>query len=165
VRLLVVFLFAAQAVYAAEPLKLVSWNLEWFPGGSPNAGAEAAAAKMFAAQNALRAINPHIVCLQEVRDWAAASELVSVLLGYHIAVTHEWFQSRDELWIGRQSLQTPIPVEGVKTAQFFSPPHMRQWAMEGMRFGGSTGSRGGEAFTLCRGVYFRLCIHRLFSIS
>jgi len=71
---------------AAEPITVVSWNLEWFPGGFPNAPAHAQRRQMERAQAALIALKPDILCLQEVRDWRSAAELVSVLPGVKVQV-------------------------------------------------------------------------------
>jgi endonuclease/exonuclease/phosphatase family metal-dependent hydrolase len=114
VRLLLVFLLSAQTIFAAEPLKLVSWNLEWFPGGSPGASAEEAASKMLAAQNALKVLNPDILCLQEVRDWAAANKLISVLPGYHIAIVSA-FKGQQQ-----QVIATRLPVDSAWAAEWVS---------------------------------------------
>jgi endonuclease/exonuclease/phosphatase family metal-dependent hydrolase len=110
----VLIFLLAQIAHADEPLKLVSWNLEWFPGGSPGASAEAAAEKMAVAQNAIRVINPDILCLQEVRDWSAANELVSVLPGYHVAICSA-FQGKQQ-----QVIATRLPVDSAWAAEWQS---------------------------------------------
>lgn len=74
-------LFAVPNIRAAEALKILSWNLEWFPGHRPTASAAEAEKHMKAAQIALRKINPDIFVGIEVRDWAAFQELVSVVPG------------------------------------------------------------------------------------
>ncbi|HWL52202.1 MAG TPA: endonuclease/exonuclease/phosphatase family protein [Chthoniobacteraceae bacterium] len=71
---------------AAEPITVVSWNLEWFPGGFPDAPAAAQRRQMERAKNALAALQPDILCLQEVRDWRSAAELVSVVPGMKVQV-------------------------------------------------------------------------------
>ncbi|MEO8617104.1 MAG: hypothetical protein ABI600_18345 [Luteolibacter sp.] len=76
-----VILSTWSPLHAAEPLKYVSWNLEWFPGHRPTASAKEADAHMKAAQEALRKINPDIFVGVEIHDWAAFHELVSVLPG------------------------------------------------------------------------------------
>lgn len=77
--LLAIFAFAASL--HAAPLKVVSWNLEWFPGHRPTASAEEADKHMKAAREALKALNPDVFVGVEVRDWAAFQELVSVVPG------------------------------------------------------------------------------------
>lgn len=71
---------------AAEPLKYVSWNLEWFPGHRPTASAKEADAHMKAAQDALKKINPDIFVGVEIHDWAAFDQLVSAVPGLNCHV-------------------------------------------------------------------------------
>lgn len=74
-------LVLATSLHAAAPLKVVSWNLEWFPGHRPTASAAEADEHMKLAKDALKALNPDIFVGIEVRDWAAFNELVSVVPG------------------------------------------------------------------------------------
>lgn len=66
---------------SAQPLRVVAWNIEWFPGVTPDASPEEQAAHMEAAQEALREIDPDIFIGQEIRDWQAFDELVSAVPG------------------------------------------------------------------------------------
>ena len=72
---------AATSLHAAAPLKVVSWNLEWFPGHRPTASAAEADEHMKLAKDAIKALNPDVLIGIEVRDWAAFNELVSVVPG------------------------------------------------------------------------------------
>src|SRR5215204_2810432 len=56
----------------ANAIRVVNWNLEWFPGGKPDALPEQQLAQMEAAKKAIGELQPDILLLQEVRDWAAA---------------------------------------------------------------------------------------------
>lgn len=82
-RLLVTLLplLLVTALQAAAPLKVVSWNLEWFPGHRPTASAEEADKHMELARKALAEINPDIFIGVEIRDWAAFQQLVSAVPG------------------------------------------------------------------------------------
>lgn len=71
---------------SAAPIKVVSWNLQWFPGGKPKARQADKKTHMKAAQEALKVLNPDVLCLQEVRDWKAVEELVSVVPGLRVDV-------------------------------------------------------------------------------
>jgi hypothetical protein len=62
---------------AGTPLKVITWNLEWFPGKSPKATASDSTNHMKEAQEALKKLNPDIFIGVEVRDWAAFDELVT----------------------------------------------------------------------------------------
>ncbi|MES2660785.1 MAG: endonuclease/exonuclease/phosphatase family protein [Verrucomicrobiota bacterium] len=77
---LLVFLLTVTSLHAA-PLKVVAWNLEWFPGKRPTASAAEADKHMKLAQEALKKINPDVFVGIEVRDWAAFEELASVVPG------------------------------------------------------------------------------------
>lgn len=74
------------ALLQAAPIKVVCWNLEWFPGGKPGAKSAEQREHMKKAQAALVALNPDILCLQEVKDWKAVKELVSVIPGLNVQV-------------------------------------------------------------------------------
>jgi hypothetical protein len=75
------FAFAVTSLHAADPLKVIAWNLEWFPGHRPTASAAEADEHMKLAKDALKALNPDIFIGIEVRDWAAFNELVSAVPG------------------------------------------------------------------------------------
>lgn len=68
-------------VHAATPLKVVTWNLEWFPGKRPTASAKEADDHMKDARAALLKLSPDVFVGVEIRDWAAFDELVSVVPG------------------------------------------------------------------------------------
>ena len=76
-----IVLSQAGVLNAAEPLRFVSWNLEWFPGKRPTASEKEAKDHMKEAQAALKKLNPDIFVAVEIRDWAALHELVSVVPG------------------------------------------------------------------------------------
>src|SRR5215467_4048415 len=61
-----------------EPAKvrITTWNLEWFPNGSPRETAqEKQAQRIEAAADVLKKLNPDILLLQEVRDYDACARL------------------------------------------------------------------------------------------
>ena len=60
----------------AQTFKCTTWNLQWFPNGSANdASAAQHDQRIREAANVLRPINPDVVLLQEVRDYAACARL------------------------------------------------------------------------------------------
>jgi endonuclease/exonuclease/phosphatase family metal-dependent hydrolase len=69
------------AIAHAAPLKVVTWNLEWFPGKRPTASERETKDHMKDARAALQKINPDVFIGVEVRDWAAFDELVSAVPG------------------------------------------------------------------------------------
>jgi endonuclease/exonuclease/phosphatase family metal-dependent hydrolase len=87
--LFALWLSTAITTFAA-PLKVVTWNIEWLPGGHPNATEEEKATQMKAAQAVIKAINPDILLCQEVADRKAAEELCSVVPGLKVQVTSNY---------------------------------------------------------------------------
>lgn len=71
----------SSALLAAEPLKVIAWNIEWFPGHRPTSSVADAAKHMKASQAALKKLNPDVFIGLEMRDWAAFHELVSAVPG------------------------------------------------------------------------------------
>src|ERR1035437_3281627 len=63
----------------AKTLTVAEWNLEWFPGRSPNPTPEAQQKHMEAAQKVLKQINPDIFMAEEIGDWDSFVKLVSVV--------------------------------------------------------------------------------------
>lgn len=76
---------------SAESVRIVTWNLQWYPGRSPNPSRSAERAQIKAAKEILRAMNPDVLLLQEIRDWNAAEDLCSVLpeLKLHVVSSFE----------------------------------------------------------------------------
>lgn len=83
---LLILFFTAVLASAAEPLRFVNWNVEWFPGKRPTASAEEADEHMKGAQAALKKLNPDIFVAQELRDWDAFHQLVSAVPGLTVHV-------------------------------------------------------------------------------
>jgi len=53
-------------------IRVTTWNLEWFPNGSPDdATLEKQAQRIEAAANVLKKLDPDILLLQEMRDYDA----------------------------------------------------------------------------------------------
>lgn len=65
----------------AEPLKAVSWNIEWFPGGRPNANEEEQTAQTKLVADKLAEIQPDIFLAQEITGEIAFAQLVSAMPG------------------------------------------------------------------------------------
>lgn len=94
--LLVSWLLAA-AVWA-DTVRVMSWNLEFFPNGSPKeATAEVQMANVRAAADTIEALKPDVLLLQEVRDREACEILAKELapLDYKVIVCSN-FGNRQE---------------------------------------------------------------------
>jgi len=66
---------------SAEPLKAMSWNIEWFPGGRPKANEEEKMAQTKLVAEQLAAIQPDIFLAQEITDEIAFEKVVSAMPG------------------------------------------------------------------------------------
>jgi Endonuclease/Exonuclease/phosphatase family len=84
------FLALSLAGYSgAQTVRCTTWNLQWFPNGSAK---EASAAqqeqRIKEAADVLRPINPHIILLQEVRDYDVCARLGEAIAPgiYHVAI-------------------------------------------------------------------------------
>jgi endonuclease/exonuclease/phosphatase family metal-dependent hydrolase len=63
-----------------EQIKVTTWNLEWFPSGSPNlASLEVETKRIQDAADVLRGINPDVILLQEIRDLETCEKLARAL--------------------------------------------------------------------------------------
>lgn len=83
------------ATAGAEPVKIVAWNLEWFPGRRREPQPEEAVRHMKQVQAALRRLQPDILILTEVRDADVVKEAVSVLPGFRVNIASD-FQFRHQ---------------------------------------------------------------------
>jgi hypothetical protein len=63
-----VFMCLLATPCLAGEFRLVTWNIEWFPGMSPGASGEAAAKHTEDVQRAIAEMNPDILVMQEIRD-------------------------------------------------------------------------------------------------
>jgi hypothetical protein len=81
-------LLVSAAVSSAQdqPLRFVAWNVEWFPGMRPTASQEDADKQMKICQDELKKLNPDVFVAEELRDWEAFRELVSVVPGLTVHV-------------------------------------------------------------------------------
>ena len=76
--LLCLGLLVAGAV--ADTIRVTTWNLKWFPSGSPKRqSAEVESARIRQAARLLAILNPDVLLLQEVRDQAACEALARAM--------------------------------------------------------------------------------------
>jgi endonuclease/exonuclease/phosphatase family metal-dependent hydrolase len=83
-RTAISFVLAALALavpaLSAASVRVTTWNLEWFPNGSPKELPPAEQAKRIeAAANVLRPLNSDVILLQEVRDYEACARLAETI--------------------------------------------------------------------------------------
>jgi hypothetical protein len=87
--LALVAFFAAAAVSYGDSLRVTTWNMQWFPSGTSRRLAPDDESKRIAeAAAVLKAINPDVALLQEVRDWDTCEKLTQRLQPskYYVAV-------------------------------------------------------------------------------
>lgn len=85
-RLSSLILAACALCHGQQPLRVVTWNLQWFPGKSRTSSQEAATAHIAEVRKALIEMQPDILVLQEVSGEAPVQEAISVLPGFKVAV-------------------------------------------------------------------------------
>ena len=83
--LLLISLFSPAWALTA-PLKVITWNMEWFPGKRPTASSAEIATHLKAGQEALKVMNPDIFIGVEITDWNAFHELCTVVPGLTVHV-------------------------------------------------------------------------------
>lgn len=85
-----VLLLTPLPSHAETIVRVVAWNLKWFPGGSPNASQEMKRAQMEGAQRVIKELDPDILLLSEVADESAVKELVSVIKDCSVQVVSQF---------------------------------------------------------------------------
>src|SRR5262245_25318387 len=79
----------AGAGSTATDVRCTTWNLEWFPNGSPHdASPEEQNRRITGAATVLKPLHPDIVLLQEVRDYDACNRLGNAIESgtYHVEI-------------------------------------------------------------------------------
>lgn len=78
-----------SACFAADTIRVTTWNLEWFPSGKPTkADPKLEEQRIQAAADIIEVLNPDVLLLQEVRDWETCEKLAKAVksLRYKVAV-------------------------------------------------------------------------------
>jgi endonuclease/exonuclease/phosphatase (EEP) superfamily protein YafD len=98
---------------APSKLTITFWNVEWFPGRRPKAGPEAGQAHLAAVVPVLERLNPDVLGLEEVADWAAAKSIADHLKGFKVDVCSPFIAERSGSDITKQQqvvLCSRLPV-------------------------------------------------------
>jgi len=88
---------------AAEVIRLVTWNLEWFPGKKPGASQVERDKHFMEVAAILPQMRADIIVLQEVRNDDAAQRLAKMLPGFNVHVTSQ-FKDSFTRTIGEQQI-------------------------------------------------------------
>lgn len=115
-RLTAALLLLAAAVAAAEAasLRVTTWNLNWFPSGSPDRLAPEREQRSIEQAGAILAgLDSDVIVLQEVRDWDAAERLAQALgENYQAVICSRFPDERTGAPAGRQlAILSRLPVE------------------------------------------------------
>lgn len=90
-----------SGLVGAAPLKAMTWNIEWFPGGRPNASKSEKQKQTKLVKEVLINVSPDILLLQEVTDERAVQKVLKTLPGYELNVFSQ-FPERDSDKPGKQ---------------------------------------------------------------
>ena len=70
----------------SNPLTVAFWNIQWFPGGRPDASATAEKKQTTSVHADMKRLNPDIIGMEEVRNWQMAELAVQPLTGMKVDV-------------------------------------------------------------------------------
>ena len=92
-RRLILFVLLLGSADAAEVVRLVTWNLEWFPGKKPAASQQERDRHFMEVAAVLPQMRADIIVLQEVRNDEAAQRLAKLMPGFSVHVTSRFMDS------------------------------------------------------------------------
>jgi len=137
-------LWLGAAVSAAAELKVVAWNVEWFPGRELEPEPEAAASHMRRARAALARIDPDVFIGSEMRDWQAFADLAGAVSGLRTAVVSAFYSLyQGGFWPQQIGIGSKLPVEAA-WAQRWRPTlatNPRGFSFAALKVPGNEGSR------------------------
>jgi hypothetical protein len=108
------FLLVGSALgQSPTKIRVTTWNLEWFPNGSPHdAPPEIQAQRIEAAADVLKKLDPDILLLQEMRDYDACVRLGEAIRPglYQIAICSAFKGAKQQ-----EAIIAKIPTQAGKT--------------------------------------------------
>ena len=112
-RLILAALLLLPCVHGTEVIRVVTWNLEWFPGGKPSATQKEKNDHFLEVAAILPQLGADVIVLQEVRNAQAAEDLAKVLPGFSAHVTST-FKDPFTRQTGEQqiSILSRLPADG-----------------------------------------------------
>ncbi len=103
---------AADGPLVSRPLTLTFWNLEWFPGHRPGAGEAARQKHVAAVVPIVERLDPDVLGLEEVNDWAAARLVADRLKGFRVDVCTEFVRPTGAPTGQQTALCSRLPLVG-----------------------------------------------------
>src|SRR6185503_10547151 len=115
ISLFVIFLLSSCAPQRVDnkKVRVTTWNLEWFPNGSPKElSVDAQNARISAAAVVLRQLDPDILLLQEMKDYDACARLAKAIRPgrYQIAICSA-FRQGGAIAKQQQAILAKIPAQ------------------------------------------------------
>jgi endonuclease/exonuclease/phosphatase family metal-dependent hydrolase len=123
-RWLIVALALIGCAEAAEVVRVVSWNLEWFPGRKPTASREERDRHFLEVAAVMPQFRADVIVLQEVRDDDAAQKLAALLPGFTVHVTTRFKDG----FSNTPGLQQVAILSRFKADAAWAAPWKRGWA-------------------------------------
>src|SRR6184192_2983568 len=119
------FLVGSALGQSPAKIRITTWNLEWFPNGSPHETTpEKQAQRIVEAADVLRQLNPDILLLQEMRDYDACIRLGEAIHpgAYQIAICSAFKGGKQE-----EAIVAKIPAQAAwseswKSMEGIDPP-------------------------------------------
>ncbi len=95
-------LFAPQGMAQQDPLRVVAWNIEWFPGRNLETTPEAEAAQIDIVQKEIERLDPDILIATEIRDWDVFEKAIARVPDLRIHVVSPFvLRDSSELFLPR----------------------------------------------------------------
>src|SRR5947209_12745441 len=91
----------SPSVPSPHTARVAFWNIQWFPGGHPNASVASERAQIASVHRDIRRINADVIGMEEVRDYDNATIAVSPLTGFKVDVVSD-FPPREGQDVGQQ---------------------------------------------------------------
>lgn len=102
-----------QTIHAedAKTIRVISYNIEWFPGKRRNATPAEAEAHLELLQGEIKRLNPDVLLAQEIGYWQAFADLVSIVPGLQPAVLSAFTSEESgEYWSQQLGIASKLPV-------------------------------------------------------
>jgi endonuclease/exonuclease/phosphatase family metal-dependent hydrolase len=106
-RTFLLLILCVTGLQAADTIRVVTWNLAWFPSGSTRpASPEVEERRVQAAAAVLKSIDADLIFLQEMRDWETCERLARAMAPtrYEVAVCSAFPQTPRQRQPGRQQV-------------------------------------------------------------
>lgn len=117
----------AGAAPAQQVVRIVTWNLQWFPGGRPNANTDSQNEHILLVARELTSLRPDVFLLQEVQDPAAMERLTYHSPFLHGFTTHVLSTFKDS-FNGARGQQQLVIASRFSAVSAWAEPWKRGWA-------------------------------------